>query len=69
MDKWEWYADYHPEVELWDADWNKQVVSVETYQRVTFRARVNVDDDSEQAESVEFTDATAMPQAGGITVG
>lgn len=69
MDKFEWYSDDHPEVDLWDADWNDHVVSVEASKRVRFRARFEIDDNEEVAYFDEFLDAEVVPEPGALTLG
>lgn len=59
MDKGDWYADDHPQVDLWDADWNEHLVSVEAHKRVTFRASITVDDLREQAGVIELLEGKA----------
>lgn len=69
MNKFEWYSDDHPEVDLWDADWNDHVVSVEATRRVRLRARFEIDDREEVAYFDEFLDAHVVPEPGGVTLG
>jgi hypothetical protein len=59
MDKWDWYGGEHPNVELWDANWNEHLVAIEANLRVTFKALARVDDDHREAEFVEFLDVSA----------
>lgn len=69
IDKFEWYSDDHPDVELWDADWNEHVVSVEATRRVRLRARFEIDDDNELAYFDEFLDYEVVPEDGAVTLG
>lgn len=69
MDKFEWYSDDHPEVDLWDADWNDHVVSVEASRRVRLRARFEIDDNDEVAYFDEFLDSEVVPEPGAVTLG
>jgi len=69
MDKFEWYSDDHPEVDLWDADWNDHIVSVEASRRVRFRAKLDIDDAEEYAAFSEFLEATVEPEQGPMTLG
>lgn len=68
MDKFEWYSDDHPAVELWDADWNDHVVSVEATRRVRLRARFEIDDNEEVAYFDEFLGAEVVPEPGAVTI-
>lgn len=69
MDKSEWYSDDHPEVNLWDADWNDHVVSVEAERRVEFTARLHIDDDDETLTLDEIVDAHIVPGPDALTIG
>jgi hypothetical protein len=69
MEKYEWYSDDHPEVELWDADWSDHVVSIETFQRVRFRAEVAIDDVEEVVREVNLLAVATEGPDGGITLG
>lgn len=69
MDKFEWYSDDHPEVDLWDADWNDHLVSVEATRRVRMRARFEIDDQEEVAHFDEFLSAEVVPEPGAVALG
>lgn len=68
MNKFDWYTDDHPEVDLWDADWNDHVVSIDASRRVRLRARFEIDDHEETAYFDEFLDSEVVPEPGGITI-
>lgn len=69
MEKSDWYAEGHPEVELWDADWNDQLVSIEAERSVRFRARLGIDDANQSVETFTLLDASPSGDAGAFTLG
>ena len=69
MDKAEWYADDHPALELWDSDWNDYVVQVQTSPTVRFRARIAIEDDTQEATLDEILSAELVIEPGRYDVG
>lgn len=68
MEKTEWYSDNHPAVELWDADWNDQLVSIESERRVRFKAKLAIDDEAEVVVVEELLEARFVPDSGSVTL-
>lgn len=69
MDKWEWYGAEHPEVDLWDGDWNDHLVAIEATPLVHMSATVRVSDDTQTVDFVDFTGAAGEGPPGSIALG
>lgn len=69
MAKSEWYADDHPGLDLWDADWNESLASVEAHIPLRVRATVSIDDRSQRAELSQLDAAERIETDGPLTIG
>ncbi|MBB1510636.1 hypothetical protein [Tessaracoccus sp. MC1756] len=56
MDKWDWFGEEHPDLHLWDGDWNDYVVSVTASPEIRMCATVLVCDAEQTVEFLQLTE-------------